>query len=295
MRYLTTYDLFEAISIDDYEDFISKWKKSGGYVSKGSVKKLGEIGIGHDKFNKLREDISKCYQFYEMNDIDLLSDLLLDAFDESPLIPARSANYSFGLICEGDYSDGINIEIITSLNSEGKLINKWMSSSHESLVSMDSVFEDIMRNVINNRNSKIESEEKELSDLIDKKSKGLDRWGKPVTTRSRIREYDIGSSKEKIRLLKMRTPFRSLKIKPIIYIDAEIVNSDEVDWTERRNEIYNVRHEFVNNVRGCIPRYLSAIGLQNMDQRVSISEDSSMSYQKLRLKVTVDLWPNTRW
>jgi len=84
MKYLKTYKLFESINLDDYEDFISKWKKSGGYISRNTVKKMDEIGIKHEYFSKVKNDIDRCYSFFGKNDIELLSDLMLEAFDEVP-------------------------------------------------------------------------------------------------------------------------------------------------------------------------------------------------------------------
>ena len=207
MKYLKSYKLFESINIDDYEDFISKWKKSGGYISRNTIKKMDEIGIKHEYFNKIKDDIDKCYSFFDKNDIELLSDLMLDAFDEVPSISQESANYSFGVKCvSSKYGDHVNIGYPVSYNSEGKMFTAWEPSTHHHLLDKDVLLERLIRTIIVDREKLIEKEERELEESIRKKAK----------------HYYIGMSKTTISHLKSTSPFRSLSVSPVIYIDTII-------------------------------------------------------------------------
>lgn len=66
MNYLTT---FEAFDIEKYREFAKKYKKTG-YISKGSIKKLEEMGIKASEFQKMCGCISKYVKFLERTDFE---------------------------------------------------------------------------------------------------------------------------------------------------------------------------------------------------------------------------------
>lgn len=275
MKYLKTYKLFESINLDDYEDFISKWKKSGGYISRNTVKKMDEIGIKHEYFSKVKNDIDRCYSFFGKNDIELLSDLMLEVFDEVPSISQESANYSFGIKCASSkYDDHVNIGYPVSYNSEGKMFTAWEPSTHHHLMDKDVLLEKLIRTIIVDRENLITKEERDLEERIKKKDK----------------HYYIGMSKATISHLKSTSPFRSLNVNPVIYIDT-VVDGEAPVWPSSNTDWYMIRQNFMTYAKQSVIRYLSAIGYNLQESKVILREDGThMAHQKrFRVEAVVNL------
>ena len=86
MKYLNFYtdsEFNEGFDIDKFHEFIKKYNKTD-YISKGSGKKLKEIGMEESDFLRMKNEVNKCVEFLKKVDTDTIQELMDYVRDDVP-------------------------------------------------------------------------------------------------------------------------------------------------------------------------------------------------------------------
>jgi hypothetical protein len=227
-------EIFEAIDIKKYNEFIKKYNKTG-YISTKSSKILKEIGLDVN-FKKIQDKIRDCFNFYSKQDIPLLEDLLLHLKDDTPIHMEI-----------GNISLSMNISPSTrkydSLNPFDILIYDKTLLKNEK-----AVIDDIIQRVEDIRYAKeVEYERRERED---------------INKRPGVRNY----STLQLNSVRIGNYYQKIEIKPEINIQftfSELFNPDR-GWpmSEETKERYKIYDDIVKYLKeDTIDRYFRAIGI----------------------------------
>lgn len=229
-------EIFEAIDIKKYNEFIKKYNKTG-YISTKSSKILKEIGLDVN-FKKIEDKIKDCFNFYSKQDIPLLKDLLLHLKDDTP-IHMEIGNISLSMHISPSTRNRDSLNPFDILIYDKKLLKNEKE-----------VIDDIIQRVENIRYAKeIEYERREREDM--NKRPGVRNYSTLQLNSVRIGNY-----------------YQKIEIKPEINIQftfSELLNP-EYGWpmSEEKKERYKIYENIKDYLReDTIDRYFRAIGLDN--------------------------------
>lgn len=263
MKHLKTYEGFE---IGDFKTFIDKYKKKG-YISRTDMKRMDATDKKYSYFSRILQKIDICYNFFNINDVDLLSDLMLDVYDEFPTFDTNSIRYSFGISYEdkvarytsyaiSNHTNNIGV----SVNNRGSEISKYGDDTdiHIGLKDKKDVVQNIINSVIKDRESSIKSKEDEIRDTQRTRRPGVKSYGE-----------------ETLRQIKTMNPFRDLKIKANLHIDIKI---SEEDFNRNNNDRYYMVQNFNKLAKAQLERYFSMLNINHLTHGFEITCDNDYHY-----------------
>lgn len=267
MNHLKTYEGFE---IGDFKTFIDKYKKKG-YISRTDMKRMDATDMKFEYFDRISKKVDSSYNFFEINDFETLSYLMLDVYDEFPSIHSDDVRYSFGISYEDKinyYGGGGGVKYIdVSVDDKGKPVFKFGTNTHAGLMDKKDVIQSIIDGVVKDREYSIKAKESEIKDP-------------QRTHRAGVEPYGL----ETLRNLKTRNPFRNLNIKAYIYIDVKITESD-FDWRSQSNDRYHMVENFKKLTIEQLVRYFSMLG--NIYRFEIGCSDYSNSYPRFTVAINI--------
>ncbi len=241
---------YESLDIDKFKDFISKYKKSD-YISKSSIRKMGEIGLEYNNFKKIHDDVYKCYKFFKKNDTDLLDDILQDSKDENPIV---FINYVLML--------GIRSNPLKSFGDLDKFEIS-VTDKNNNIRSEKDIIDVIISNISTSREVSINKFKKDVDESKQKRP-GTKDFFSEIRYKSLLRS-DSFSKVEMIPIVLLRVRFK-------LDIDRRF-EDDDYSWNSPvRLRFRQVKDKFKNDITNdeAVGRYLRAIGFP--DCMYSINE-----------------------
>lgn len=268
MKHLKTHEGFE---VGDFKTFISKYKKTG-YISRTDMKRMDATDMKFEYFDRIITKVDKCYDFFNINDFTLLSDLMLDVYDEFPTIDSDKVRYSFGVSYEDrvDYSVGY---ISTSVDDKGNQIIPYLDNKHAGLKDKKDVIQSIINGVVVDREVSIRTTEHEI----------IDRPSYKREIRAGIEDPNIS----KLRNLKTRNPWRNLNIKAYLYIDIKLSESN-FNWRlhDQNNERYYMIDNFKKLTKTQLERYFSMLD-SDYKFEVGCNDFYNNNYPRIAISITI--------
>lgn len=271
MNFIKTYEGFE---IGDFKTFLDKYKKKG-YISRTDMKRMDSTDLKSEYFNRIDNRIGKCFEFFNNNDFDLLSDLMIDVYDEFPTIDSSKVNYSFSLSIEDkttvSSTFNIPVSIVSTPNwdSNSSFWDPSVNKYHTNLRSKEDLIDSIISRIVDTRKTSIADQEERKRKQSEKRPGAIDPW-----------------SSYQLRNLINKNPYQNLIINPVLTFDM-ILDSDVEDYawgTPGANEKYELIRQFEKLSEPQMKRYFSAIGY---DSYFRISNDGTYSHNRfLRFNIT---------
>lgn len=275
MNFIKTYEGFE---IGDFKTFIDKYKKKG-YISRTDMKRMDSTDLKSEYFNRINTRIDKCLEFFNRNDFDLLSDLLLDVYDEFPTIDSSKVNYSFSLSVEdktttsSSFTIPVSIMSTPSWDSNSSFWDPSVNKYHTNLREKEDLIDRIVTHIVTDRKSSIASAEERMKKEIEKRPGNKDFY-----------------TSYQLRNLLTKNPYQNLIINPVLTFDMmlDVDDINDYGWgTPGANEKYEIIRQFEKLSEPQMKRYLSAIGY---DSYFRISNDSNHSHNRfLRFNIPISI------
>jgi hypothetical protein len=272
VNFIKTYEGFE---IGDFKTFLDKYRKKG-YISKTDMKRMDSTDLKSEYFNRINNKVDSCLEFFNRNDFDLLSDLLLDVYDEFPTINSSKVNYSFSLSIEDKTTTSntftIPVSIMTGAYSyDPSFWDPSVNKYHTNLRGKEDLIDGIISRIVDNRKRSISEEEERKKKQIERRPGVRDFW-----------------SSYQLRNLTNKNPYQNLIINPVLTFDIKLDSDMDYGWgTPGANEKYEMIRQFEKLSEPQMKRYFSAIGY---DSYFRVSNDGNYSNnQFLRFNISLSI------
>lgn len=251
----------EFFDKDQFKSFLDKYRKSG-YISKGSIKKLDKSDLKYDYFKNILDRVTNCISFTNDTDIELLQDILQEAYDECSYIDRDSVLIWFSLTSnDKENYGGDTVNTIISEDINGKPCYR-----HEKTSDTLKVVDSIIDGLNNSRIRSISKYEDEIKNAgkpggVDKPRAGI----KP-------RRYDTIRRLKTINLLKKVTIGLELHISIWFHFPEIYFLGDDPYRFEEMRQKDKILYKFESDLKNCVERYFRAIG--RYDTKFSIRHGS---------------------
>lgn len=278
VNFIKTYEGFE---VGNFKTFLDKYRKKG-YISRTDMKRMDSTDLKSEYFNRINNRVESCINFFNNTDFDLLSDLMIDVYDEFPTIDSLKVNYHFNILVE----DKTTISSITNIpvsimgigpySFDSRFWDPNVNKYHRELRSKEDIIESII-SIVESRKRQMANAEETKKREFEKRPGFKDPW-----------------SSYQLKTLTYKNPYQNLIINPVLTLDIRLdgetssnpYSDMDFGWgTPGANEKYQIMADFKKMAEPQLKRYFSAIGY---DSYFSISSDANYSNNMfLRFNIAV--------
>lgn len=273
VNFIKTYEGFE---VGNFKTFLDKYRKKG-YISRTDMKRMDSTDLKSEYFNRINNRVESCINFFNNTDFDLLSDLMIDVYDEFPTIDSLKVNYHFNILVEDKTTISsitnipVSIMAISPYSFDSSFWDPNVNKYHRELRSKEDIIESIINNIVESRKRQMADAEETKKKEFEKRPGFRDPW-----------------SSYQLKTLSYKNPYQNLIINPVLTLDIKLDSDMDFGWgTPGANEKYQMMADFKKIAEPQLKRYFSAIGY---DSYFSISSDANYSNNKfLRFNIAVSI------